>query len=93
MGSIVANGGTLPFDYRRVRPVVDLAIKNISYRLAKNMTLRYKYHDHGSSCGVNGVGNLAAKLFYEDNVSIYIGPGNLTVYILLFNGFFHFWYC
>ncbi|CAG2251921.1 unnamed protein product [Mytilus edulis] len=73
--TIMVNGGTLPYEYRKSGPAVDIAIENIKSMYSEVFDVNYIYMDAGLKCSENGFGAIAADVYYNDNIDVFIGPG------------------
>ncbi|CAG2251920.1 unnamed protein product [Mytilus edulis] len=71
----MVNGGTLPYEYRKSGPAVDIAIENIKSMYSEVFDVNYIYMDAGLKCSENGFGAIAADVYYNDNIDVFIGPG------------------
>ncbi|XP_063427616.1 atrial natriuretic peptide receptor 3-like [Mytilus trossulus] len=71
----MVNGGTLPYEYRKSGPAVDIAIENIKALYSEVFNVNYIYMDAGLRCSENGFGAIAADVYYNDNIDVFIGPG------------------
>ncbi|KAJ8307545.1 hypothetical protein KUTeg_015629 [Tegillarca granosa] len=73
--SIVSSGGSLPYDYRRSGPAVDMALSTLQARFGNQVNFQYVYRNPGPGCSFNEIGAIAADVYSKYNISVFIGPG------------------
>lgn len=73
--TVMVNRGTLPYEYRKSGHAVDIAIENIKSMYSEVFNVNYIYRDAGLKCSENGFGAIAAEVYYNDNIDVFIGPG------------------
>ncbi|ESP02581.1 hypothetical protein LOTGIDRAFT_91690, partial [Lottia gigantea] len=64
-----------PFDIARSGPALDMALEKVRYVYNDTINFKYIYKDGGSDCVPDIAGAIAADVFHNKNVSVFIGPG------------------
>ncbi|XP_021340544.1 atrial natriuretic peptide receptor 1-like [Mizuhopecten yessoensis] len=74
VASVISNGGSLPYDYRRAAPAADLAMLEINSRYNGFLNFTYLYRDPGPDCSENDVGAIACDLYHRYSITGLVGP-------------------
>ena len=73
--TIVADGGIMPYGIFRSGPALQMGLDALKAIVPANVTVNYYVNTTTMWCTPEKAGALAAEMYYQRGVTVFIGPG------------------